>query len=126
MPVLVPLGVGLKINETVQAAAASMVCPQSVVSKVKHQAPFFFALTLAHLARCAAAILFRPAADMVRFLRVGLVPAYTPAKAEIAALKPESCFCTWSRSFFNCFISLLSVVICGWFPLEIGIISGPK
>ena len=34
----------------------------------------FLARILAHLARCAAAILLRPAADIVRFLRVGLVP----------------------------------------------------
>jgi len=34
----------------------------------------FFARTFAQRARCAAAILLRPAAEIVRFLRVGLLP----------------------------------------------------
>lgn len=33
--------------------------------------PVFPALTFAHRARCAAAILLRPAAEMVRFLATG-------------------------------------------------------
>jgi hypothetical protein len=36
------------------------------------QADFFCALNFAHLARCAAAILFRTATDMVRFFGVRL------------------------------------------------------
>src|SRR5262249_25288857 len=41
------------------------------------QAAFFAALTFAHLARCAAAILFRAAGDSVRFFEVvGLLCAF--------------------------------------------------
>ena len=39
-----------------------------------HHDFFCFALTFAHLARCAAAILLRPAADIVRFFFPGLPP----------------------------------------------------
>jgi hypothetical protein len=61
-------------------------------------------LTLAHLARCAAAILARLFADIFRRFRLGLPPPYTPANAVKAALSPDNCFSTRSRSFFNCFI----------------------
>src|SRR5215831_2568221 len=64
---------------------------------------FLAALTFAQRFRCAAAIRPLASTDILRRLRVGpLFPAYTPAKAEITAFKPESCFSTRSRSFFNC------------------------
>lgn len=75
----------------------------------------FFARIFAHLARCAAAILLRPAAEMVCFLRVGLLPAYTPTNAASAAFKPDNCRSTLSRSFLSCFTSVEMVAI--WFPL---------
>src|SRR5439155_5302419 len=67
----------------------------------------FFARTFAHLARWAAAILLRPAAEMVRLLRVGFLPPYTATKAESAAFNPDNCFSTRSRSFLNCFTMLV-------------------
>jgi len=51
---------------------------------------FLFALILAHLARCAAAILFRPAADMVRFFGPDLFPrmyAFPKAVSAAASLR---------------------------------------
>ncbi len=79
----------------------------------------FFARTFAQRLRCAAAILALAFADILRRLRVGLAPAYTPAKAEIAAFNPDNCRSTRSRSFFNCLTTLLIVVICVGSPLTI-------
>src|SRR5438445_212364 len=70
---------------------------------VLHAVAFFFARTFAHLFFCAALMSAIAFADSLRRLRVGLRPAYTPAKAESAAFNPDNCRSTRSRSFFNCF-----------------------
>jgi hypothetical protein len=46
------------------------VCLAAAIKTVEPGAYFFAALTFAQRALCAAAILFRPAAEIVRFLRV--------------------------------------------------------
>lgn len=51
---------------------------------------FFFARNFAQRFFCAALMFASALADSLRRLRVGLVPAYTPAKAASAAFKPES------------------------------------
>ena len=85
----------------------------------------FFDLTFAHRAFCAAAILLRPAAEMVRFGVVAFCFAHrafcarlilrraaadmrdapfelTLPKAVRAASMRSTWFCARSRSFFNC------------------------
>ena len=66
--------------------------------------PFFFALNFAHLARCAAAILARAAAESLRVPPPDL-PA-TPLNASIA-------LSNFARSAFNCAtIALKSAISC--------------
>src|SRR5437868_15336955 len=60
-------------------------------------------LNFAQRRRCAAAILALLFADILRRLRIGF-PSYTFANAVSAAFKPDNCFATRSRSFFNCVI----------------------
>jgi hypothetical protein len=76
---------------------------KSPASDLKSVYRFCFALNLAHLARCAAAILALLFADIFRRLRVGLV--YAPAKAVSAASIPARCRCIKS---FSAFSSLMS------------------
>jgi len=61
--------------------------------------PFAFA----QRALWAAAMLARPLADRLRRGLIPLLPRYTPAKASSAALKPDNCCCSRSRSLLNCF-----------------------
>jgi hypothetical protein len=68
---------------------------------------FFPALTFAHLARCAAAILLRPAAEMVRFVRIRvdfrLLPFIkTFPKVLRAAVTPFNSFSSRFRSCCSC------------------------
>lgn len=102
--------------------------------------------TFAHLARCAAAILLRPAADIVCFpfgvrffcfaqraccaklilrraaadsvrrVPFALAPLYAPTKAESAAFNPVNSRSTRSRSFFICF-TIPDTLAIGPFPL---------
>jgi len=60
-------------------------------------------LNFAQRRLCAAAIFARLFADILRRLRLGLPPLYTPANAVSAAFKPDNCLSTRSRSVFNCF-----------------------
>jgi hypothetical protein len=83
----------------------------------------FFARTLAQRALCAAAIFARAFADILRRMRVGLVPVYTLAKAESAAFNPDNCFSTRSRSFFNCFTMPVSVAMLVGSPSRLRIIA---
>ena len=59
-------------------------------------------LNFAQRRRCAAAILARLFADIFRRLRVGLPATVDTSKRRNAAFKPDNCFSTRSRSFFNC------------------------
>jgi hypothetical protein len=77
-------------------------------------AAFFFALIFAHRARCAAAILFRPAADIFRRLRVALAP-YVPTKKASAAFNADNCSSTRSRVFLN-FLTITDTFAIGAFP----------
>src|SRR6266702_803279 len=65
---------------------------------------FYCPFTLAHLARAAAAIRARPAADILR--RGSIVPRvlFTPLSALIAVSRAFSCCAALSRSAFNCAI----------------------
>jgi hypothetical protein len=58
-------------------------------------------LNLAHLARCAAAILARLFADIFRRFRRGCLLLYTPANAVNAAFNPDNCFSTRSTFLFQ-------------------------
>jgi hypothetical protein len=74
---------------------------------------FGFALCFAQRAFCARLILRRPAADIVRDAPFEL----TLPRAASAASMRWSCFCTCSRSFFNCWTTTFK-----WFigtPAEI-------
>jgi len=65
---------------------------------------FYCPFTLAHLARAAAAIRARPAADILR--RGSIVPRvlFTPLSALIAISNAFTCRAALSRSAFNCAI----------------------
>ena len=65
---------------------------------------FYCPFTLAHLARAAAAIRARPAADILR--RGSIVPRvlFTPLSALIAVSRAFTCCAALSRSAFNCAI----------------------
>ena len=101
------------IDRRVKSCAGSTAYCHVLVHGVVYLS--FFARIFAHLARCATAILLRPAADSLRGLRAGLTPAYTPANADRAAFNPDNCRSTRSRSFFNCLTMFDTVPI--WFPL---------
>src|SRR6266581_2493110 len=62
---------------------------------------FCWPFTLAHLARAAAAMRARPAADILWGWLVLVFFPYTPANAASAALHPANCRCTLSSSFFS-------------------------
>jgi hypothetical protein len=53
--------------------------------RIWYQELFCAALTFAHRARCAAAILLLPAADIVAFLRVLAAPCFWPVAARAFA-----------------------------------------